>query len=65
MITSKTRVEETLNRIINHEVDILIGTQMVTKGLHFPKLDLVGVLDADAGFLSGDIRCLLYTSRCV
>lgn len=65
MITSKTRVDEILSRIINHEVDILIGTQMVTKGLHFPKLDLVGVLDADAGFLSGDIRALEHTYQMI
>lgn len=65
MITSKSRVDEILSRIIDHEVDILIGTQMVTKGLHFPKLDLVGVLDADAGFLSGDIRALEHTYQMI
>ncbi len=33
----------------NHEADILIGTQMIAKGLHLPKVDLVGVILADIG----------------
>jgi primosomal protein N' (replication factor Y) len=38
------------------EVDILIGTQMVAKGWHFPHLTLVGVVDADLGLAGGDLR---------
>ncbi len=38
-----------LQQIRNHEVDILVGTQMVAKGLHFPKMTLVGVVWADSG----------------
>lgn len=38
------------------EVDILIGTQMLTKGHDFPKLTLVGVIDADIGLSGGDLR---------
>ena len=37
-------------------VDILVGTQIVTKGYHFPKLTLVGVVDADLGLRGGDLR---------
>jgi primosomal protein N' (replication factor Y) len=37
-------------------IDILIGTQMVTKGHNFPNLTLVGVLDADLGLAGGDLR---------
>ena len=37
-------------------VDIIIGTQLVAKGHHFPKLNLVGVVDADLGLASGDPR---------
>ncbi len=38
------------------EIDILIGTQLVTKGYHFPELTLVGVVDADLGLAGGDLR---------
>ncbi len=38
------------------EVDLLIGTQIVAKGWHFPHLTLVGVVDADLGLAGGDLR---------
>ncbi len=38
------------------QVDIIIGTQMVAKGWHFPMLTLVGVVDADLGLSGGDLR---------
>jgi primosomal protein N' (replication factor Y) len=38
------------------EIDIAIGTQLVTKGYHFPNLTLVGVVDADLGLQGGDLR---------
>jgi len=38
------------------EVDILVGTQIVAKGHHFPQLTLVGVVDADLGLYGGDLR---------
>jgi primosomal protein N' (replication factor Y) len=37
-------------------VDVIIGTQLVTKGYHFPDLTLVGVVDADLGLEGGDLR---------
>jgi primosomal protein N' (replication factor Y) len=37
-------------------IDIIIGTQLVTKGFHFPELTLVGVVDADLGLEGGDLR---------
>jgi primosomal protein N' (replication factor Y) len=37
-------------------IDIVIGTQLVTKGYHFPNLTLVGVVDADLGLQGGDLR---------
>jgi len=38
------------------EVDVLIGTQVIAKGHHFPLLTLVGVIDADLGLIGGDLR---------
>ena len=37
-------------------IDIVVGTQLVTKGYHFPNLTLVGVVDADLGLSGGDLR---------
>jgi primosomal protein N' (replication factor Y) len=37
-------------------IDVVIGTQLVTKGYHFPNLTLVGVVDADLGLAGGDLR---------
>lgn len=38
------------------EVDILIGTQILAKGHHFPSLTLVGIVDADLGLMGNDLR---------
>ncbi len=45
-----------VKEIAAREVDLLIGTQMVAKGHHFPFLTLVGVIDADLGLSGGDLR---------
>ncbi len=45
-----------LDDIHNHKVDIIIGTQIIAKGHHFPKLTCVGVIDADLGLAGGDLR---------
>ncbi len=45
-----------LQKIVNHEFDIIIGTQIIAKGHHFPNLTLVGVVDADLGMQGGDLR---------
>ena len=42
--------------IERREVDLIIGTQIVAKGWHFPMLTLVGVVDADLGLAGGDLR---------
>lgn len=47
---------ETMEAIAQGRYSILIGTQMLTKGHHFPKLTLVGVVDADQGLYSVDYR---------
>lgn len=47
---------EEIEAIIAGERDIIVGTQMVAKGHHFPKLSTVGVIDADLGLQGGDLR---------
>jgi primosomal protein N' (replication factor Y) len=47
---------EFVRRVNDHEIDLLIGTQIVAKGFHFPLLTLVGVVDADLGLAGGDLR---------
>ena len=44
---NKNAYQDIINRFSRHECDILIGTQMVTKGLHFDDVALVAVLNAD------------------
>ncbi|NVY96962.1 primosomal protein N' [Lactobacillus sp. DCY120] len=45
-----------LNRFGQQEADILLGTQMIAKGLDFPNVTLVGVINADTGLASSDFR---------
>ncbi len=55
-VTSPARAAALVAAVEAREFDILIGTQMVTKGYHFPELTLVGVVDADLGLAGGDLR---------
>jgi len=52
----KNSLADMLEKIHAEEVDILVGTQMLAKGHDFPKLTLVGVLNADGGLYSADFR---------
>lgn len=47
---------ESIAKIESGKIDIVIGTQMIAKGHHFPGLTLVGVIDADLGLSGGDLR---------
>lgn len=49
-------LHQALEAIRSHSVDIIIGTQIIAKGHHFPRLTLVGVVDADLGLQGGDLR---------
>lgn len=55
-VGSQSALEESIARITNHEADIIIGTQLLAKGHHFPHLTLIGVVDADLGLRGGDLR---------
>ncbi|MGH7545827.1 MAG: replication restart helicase PriA, partial [Gemmatimonadota bacterium] len=48
--------DDILRRVERHEVDILLGTQMIAKGLDFPNVTLVGVIHADVGIHLPDFR---------
>jgi primosomal protein N' (replication factor Y) len=50
------RLRAELEAVTNRDVDIVIGTQLVAKGHHFPGLALVGIIDADLGLNYGDPR---------
>jgi primosomal protein N' (replication factor Y) len=55
-IWSPAKAAEFVGRMEAGAIDIVIGTQLVTKGYHFPNLTLVGVIDADLGLAGGDLR---------
>jgi primosomal protein N' (replication factor Y) len=55
-IWSPAKAAEFVARMEDGAIDIVIGTQLVTKGYHFPNLTLVGVVDADLGLSGGDLR---------
>jgi len=48
--------EQILNRLTRHETDILIGTQVIAKGLDLPKVTVAGVINADTGLNYPDFR---------
>lgn len=55
-VSKKNSHEEILNKFKNENIDILIGTQMVVKGHHFPNVTLVGVVTADSSLNIDDYR---------
>jgi primosomal protein N' (replication factor Y) (superfamily II helicase) len=56
LVATVERLREELEDVAAGRFDIVIGTQLVAKGHHFPKLNLVGVIDADLGLNNGDPR---------
>lgn len=55
-IASRQDIEDLIERMERGEIDILIGTQMIAKGLDFPNLNLVGIVNADVGLHMPDFR---------
>lgn len=57
-VRKKNSLDEHLDKIHNGKAQLIVGTQMLAKGHHFPRLSLVVVLDADAGLYNQDFRAL-------
>jgi primosomal protein N' (replication factor Y) len=55
-MTRRGSYEEVLGKFRARQIDILIGTQMIAKGLDFPNVTLVGIINADIGLHSPDFR---------
>ena len=54
----KNQIKSLFSRIVNNEIDILIGTQMISKGFNFPKLNCIVVIDADFTGRGYDLRTM-------
>lgn len=59
----KQAMQDYVNAIKNNEVDILVGTQMLAKGHHFPNLTMVAVVDIDGCLFSADFRATERTAQ--
>lgn len=55
-VSGPAKAAELLRMVRDHEVDLILGTQIIAKGHNFPNLTLVGVVDADLGLHGGDLR---------
>ncbi len=55
-VSGPAKAAELIRMVRDHEVDLILGTQIIAKGHHFPHLTLVGVVDADLGLHGGDLR---------
>ena len=60
-IASRQALERIVDKMESGEIDIVIGTQILAKGHHFPNLTLVGVVDADMGLFGTDFRAAEHT----
>ncbi len=62
-IASRQALERLVHKMEDGEIDIVIGTQILAKGHHFPNLTLVGAVDADMGLFGTDFRAAEHTSQ--
>ena len=60
-IMSRQALERLVGKMESGDIDIVIGTQILAKGHHFPNLTLVGVVDADMGLFGTDFRAAEHT----
>lgn len=57
-ISNFLEAKKLIDQISNHKIDIIIGTQLISKGYDFAGIDLVGIIDADSGFYNSELRAL-------
>lgn len=57
-VRKKQALDQRLEQILRGEAQLIVGTQMLAKGHHFPRLSLVVILDVDAAFYNQDFRAL-------
>jgi primosomal protein N' (replication factor Y) len=55
-LNTPPKILDHVQKVQNHEIDILIGTQIMAKGHHFPLLTLVGIVDGDSALSGSDLR---------
>lgn len=65
VITGKEKLDKSLKRILSHESEIMVGTQMLAKGHDFPDVTTVGILDVDSGLFCDDFRGLESTAQLI
>ena len=56
IVSKKDKGEKIIKEFESEKIKIIVGTQILAKGHHFPKLTLVIVVDSDIGFFGGDLR---------
>ncbi len=52
------KIKKIIDDFSSKKINVLVATQIMAKGYHFPNLSLVGIIDADAGLMGGDIRAI-------
>lgn len=65
VVRRKGVLEHTIEDFRNGRIDLLLGTQMVAKGLNFPNLRLVGIINADVGLKVPDFRAMERTNALI
>ena len=63
--SSDQDIKASLAQIHNNEVDIIVGTQILAKGHHFPNITLVGIIDGDLGLFGADLRASEHTYQLI
>jgi primosomal protein N' (replication factor Y) len=59
------KMQQLYDGVTAHNYDVIIGTQIFSKGHHFPDISLVGIIDADAGLMGSDPRAIERTYQAI